>query len=138
MAPAPAFVSADRKSMEGRSGGIKFAGLVVNWRVLNKAGSALPPRVVGCEWFDADKVGSPIVLRQWTRGDRFQPIGMGTAVKLQDLFTNAKVPQAQRHRLVVAATVAGELFWVEGLRISERFKLDKDTVRRLKWHWRRG
>jgi hypothetical protein len=42
-----------------------------------------------------------------------------------------------RHRLVVATTAAGEIFWVEGLRIAEGFKLDKTSRRGLKWTWRR-
>jgi hypothetical protein len=39
--------------------------------------------------------------------------------------------------LVVAATASGEIFWVEGLRIAEGFKLDKSSRRGLKWAWRR-
>ena len=53
--------------------------------------------------FDADKVGSHVVLRHWQPGDRFQPIGMSKPVKLQDLFTNAKVPRERRHALTLAA-----------------------------------
>jgi hypothetical protein len=30
-----------------------------------------------------------------------------------------------------------QVFWVEGLRISERFKLAKHSNRRLHWQWRR-
>ena len=89
----------------------------------------------GREFFDAGKVGATIALRHWQPGDRFQPIGMAKRVKLQDLFTNQKVPVAERRRRAVAAAANGEIFWVEGLRISERFKLDKKTVRRLNWHW---
>ena len=44
----------------------------------------------GCEFFDADRVGGKITLRHWRPGDRFQPIGLKSAVKLQDLFTNRK------------------------------------------------
>jgi hypothetical protein len=62
---------------------------------------------------------------------------MGLAVKLQDLFTNQKVPRAERHRRLVATTAKGEIFWVEGLRMAERFKLDNGTTRRLKWRWQR-
>jgi tRNA(Ile)-lysidine synthase len=89
------------------------------------------------EFFDADKVGVGVVLRHWQPGDRFQPIGMPSAVKLQDLFINAKVPAELRHRLIIGATQRGEIFWVEGLRMGERFKLDKTTVRRLQWSWKR-
>jgi len=74
-------------------------------------------------------------LRHWRAGDRFQPIGLKSAVKLQDLFVNAKIPAAQRRNLILAATAAGEIFWVEGLRIGEKFKLTSATKRRLRWNW---
>jgi hypothetical protein len=51
---------------------------------------------------------------------------------------NLKVPRQQRHKLLVAATPAGEIVWVEGLRMAERFKLDKATLRQLKWSWHRA
>ena len=66
-----------------------------------------------------------------------QPIGMPRSVKLQDLFTNLKVPRERRHRLVVATTAQDEIFWVEGLRIGEQFKIESPTKRHLKWSWRR-
>jgi hypothetical protein len=31
----------------------------------------------------------------------------------------------------------GEIFWVEGLRMGERFKLTPRTRRRLVWRWQR-
>jgi tRNA(Ile)-lysidine synthase len=77
------------------------------------------------------------VLRHWQPGDRFQPIGMFAAVKLQDWFTNQKILRARRRQLIVATTAAGEIFWVEDQRIGERFKLTAATQRRLNWHWRR-
>jgi hypothetical protein len=62
---------------------------------------------------------------------------MPQEVKLQDWFTNLKIPRARRLELIVAATETGQVFWIEGLRIGERFKLDKETRRRLKWQWQR-
>ena len=62
---------------------------------------------------------------------------MANEMKLQDFFTNAKVPRARRRELIVATTASGEIFWIEGLRIGERFKLDKAIQRRLKWKWQR-
>ena len=96
-----------------------------------------PKFAKGCEHFDAERIGSPVVLRHWRAGDRFQPIGMKAPVKLQDLFVNHKISRAQRHQLVVATTAKGEPFWVEGLRVADGFKLDNQTVRRLKWRWLR-
>ena len=124
-------------SFKGGQGQGNFDGLMWNWRTSNGTSSRWPKFAKGREWFDAGKIGPKVVLRHWQPGDRFQPVGLGKPVKLQDLFTNRKIPRDQRHRLVVATTASGEIWWVEGLRISERFKLTQETRRRLKWVWRR-
>ena len=122
--------------LRGRAGEVEFAGARITWRIASKQPLRRPPAAVRCESFDADKVGPRIWLRHWRPGDRFQPIGMAHPVKLQDFFTNQKVPRSRRRQLIVAATATGELFWVEGMRISERFKLTRQTIRRLQWHWK--
>jgi tRNA(Ile)-lysidine synthase len=125
--------------LKGESGAIVFGGLTIKWRrvVSGNMPNGLPRFVAGKELFDADRLGPRITLRHWREGDRFQPIGMRGSVKLQDLFTNQKIDRSERRRRVVAATEAGELFWVEGLRISERFKLNRETKCRVEWRWRR-
>jgi tRNA(Ile)-lysidine synthase len=126
--------------MNSSSGNTLFGGIQIRWTITSMGQRAIraPKFAAGVEYFDADKVGSPVRVRHWRPGDRFQPSGLGAEAKLQDLFTNEKIPRPVRHQLVVAATASGELFWVEGLRIAECFKLDKHTVRRLKWRWLRG
>jgi tRNA(Ile)-lysidine synthase len=62
---------------------------------------------------------------------------MRSALKLQDIFTNEKVPRSRRHDVIVAVAASGEVFWVEGLRISERFKITDGTARCLEWRWGR-
>ncbi|MBN2507358.1 MAG: tRNA lysidine(34) synthetase TilS [Verrucomicrobia bacterium] len=115
----------------------EFSGVRFDWATPRLAGSDRPSSRAGTEWFDADRVGDRIWLRHWRPGDRFQPIGMPSAVKLQDLFTNARVPRDDRRRRIVATTADGAIWWVEGLRIAEGFKLRPDTRRRLRWRWRR-
>jgi tRNA(Ile)-lysidine synthase len=114
----------------------EFGGLTLAWKILQTPGTGCG-RKPNVEYFDADKVGRTVCLRHWQPGDRFQPIGMKSARKLQDLFTDLKVPRGQRHRRIVAATSQGKLFWVEGLRMAEGFKLVPKTIRRLQWQWRR-
>ena len=122
--------------LKGAAGEILFNRLSIRWRIDSRRMSFPPRPVAGREIFDADKVGSQLVLRHWRPGDRFQPIGMSKPVKLQDLFTNRKIRRQQRHGLVVVTTPGGELVWVEKLRISERFKLSRRTNRRLLWRWK--
>ncbi len=121
-------------------GEVVFDGAQVKWSSMPFSAGlspSTPKRNPQREFFDADKIGAKIFLRHWQPGDRFQPIGMSRAVKLQDLFTNAKIPRDERHRLIVATTAGGEIFWVERLRLGERFKLDSRTSSRLKWQWLR-
>jgi tRNA(Ile)-lysidine synthase len=128
----------DRTEMvlTGRQGRAVWDGLALSWEILQVAGAGCErePKV---EHFDADRIGGRVWLRHWQPGDRFRPIGMKSARKLQDLFTDLKVPRAERHRRVVAATGEGEVFWVEGLRMAEGFKLEPGTRRRLRWEWKR-
>ena len=120
-----------------RAGNVEFDGVRFGWRLETGANFARPPGRKACEFFDADKVGGKITLRHWRPGDRFQPIGLRSSVKLQDLFTNRKIPRARRRELMVAAAANREIFWVEELRISENFKLTPQTKRRLVWRWQR-
>jgi tRNA(Ile)-lysidine synthase len=120
-------------SLSNRSGDIVFDGLSVQWR---KGPGSRPPRTILCgEYFDADKVGSSILLRHWKPGDRFKPIGSQYLIKLQDFFTNEKVPREKRLHLALGIAENGEIFWIEGLRISEHFKVSKATKRLLEWRW---
>jgi len=128
-----------RLKLSGQQGRAEFEGRKFHWwvelmrrfRLPRKQRAGGPPTLQ--ERFDADKIGDEIILRHWRPGDRFQPIGLASAVKLQDLFVNAKIPAARRRELVLAATQAGAIFWVEGLRIGEQFKLTPQTRRKLVW-----
>jgi tRNA(Ile)-lysidine synthase len=119
----------------GKIGQVVFDDASFEWQIQSPGKYLLPRRKTGREFFDADKIGGEIILRHWRPGDRFHPIGLGSPVKLQDLFTNAKVPRDRRRKLILAEASRGEVFWVEGLRIGERFKLTPRTKRRLAWNW---
>jgi tRNA(Ile)-lysidine synthase len=137
---APKFNAHELAVELNRPGMVVFEGVKLRWQL--KARSETQERFIrlakksGMEFFDAGRIGREILLRHWRMGDRFQPIGLKTPSKLQDLFTNQKIPREQRHKLVVAET-GGRIFWVEGLRISENFKLTPQTKRQLVWQWRR-
>jgi len=116
---------------------VSYSGLEVEWQVVDGKCIKKKSANLSREFFDADCIGGSVLLRHWQAGDRFWPIGMAGSVKLQDFFTNLKVPRHLRHELVVAVAEGGEIFWVEGMRIAERFKLTQSTKRCLQWVWRR-
>jgi tRNA(Ile)-lysidine synthase len=118
-------------------GEASFAGLRLQWRRQPSIAADLRGSDGSGECFDADAIGPEMRLRHWRPGDRFQPIGMQSAAKLQDLFTNARVPASRRRRLVVAENAEGGLFWVEGLRIGEIARVRTGTTHCLWWRWER-
>lgn len=123
-------------SLGAKIGRAVFDGVELQWSFTPR--SQLPKQSASAESFEAAAVGDEITLRHWQAGDRFQPIGLKHAVKLQDWFVNQKVPRAQRHQLIVATTAGGEIFWVEGQRIGECAKLTTCTAKVLRWSWRRS
>lgn len=143
VARVPAAVAKFRRQqialrLRGAAGGVQFSGATFRWRREAGRGTTAVAPAAGMEWFDADAVGPQIILRHWRAGDRFQPIGLGATVKLQDWFTNRKIPAGRRRELIVATTARGEIFWVEGERIGECGKLTSATRRRLVWRWERA
>ena len=81
--------------------------------------------------FDADLVSAPLVLRSWRPGDRFYPSGMkGKTKKLQDLFTDMKIPRSEREAIPVLVAPEG-ILWVATMRQDEWFLLRAGSKRCL-------
>jgi tRNA(Ile)-lysidine synthase len=77
---------------------------------------------------DAARLGPELTVRSWREGDRMQPLGLRGSKSLQDLFTDHKVPRSLRHRLPVVVC-DGEIAWVAGVALSDRFKLTAGSER---------
>ncbi|MBI5685386.1 MAG: tRNA lysidine(34) synthetase TilS [Verrucomicrobia bacterium] len=107
------------------------AGVPKPETVANPESKIQDPRLLQ-EWLDADAVGDTLSLRCWLAGDRFQPIGMKNAKKLQDIFVDAKIPAAQRRRTPLLVAASGEICWPAGYRIGEKFKITHATRRALR------
>lgn len=84
---------------------------------------ARDPRVA-C--MDADRLAFPLRIRGVRPGDRFHPLGAPGRKKIQDFLVDAKLPREQRDSVALLES-EGEIAWLLGLRIDERFKVDGDT-----------
>ncbi len=71
-------------------------------------------------------LGPELTVRAWRDGDRMRPAGLGGSKSLQDLFTDRKVPRALRRTLPVVES-EGEIVWVAGVAVGERFAASEDT-----------
>ena len=82
---------------------------------------------------DADTLHFPLKLRHWHQGDYFKPFGMkGKRQKLSDFFTQNKISAFDKEKIWILETAKGEICWIVGYRIDERFKMTEGTVRCLK------
>lgn len=77
---------------------------------------------------DAGILPFPLHLRHWRQGDFFHPLGMkGQRQKLQDFFTNQKIPRLDKDRIWLLEDKEGRICWIVGYRIDERFKITAQT-----------
>jgi tRNA(Ile)-lysidine synthase len=89
------------------------------------AGGTRPPEE---GLLDGERLGPEALVRAWRAGDRLRPPGVGGRKSLQDLFTDAKVPRELRRTLPVVEA-AGEIAWVAGLAVDERFRATPASAR---------
>jgi tRNA(Ile)-lysidine synthase len=80
---------------------------------------------------DLERTGERLLLRSRRPGDAFYPLGLGGRKKIQDFLVDAHVPREERSR-VALLTAGGEIAWVVGHRIDERFKVTPETRRVLR------
>ena len=64
-----------------------------------------------------------LLVRSRRPGDRFHPLGMAQAKKLQDVLVDAKLPRAQRDSLPLLCAGDGPILWIAGLRPSRHAAL---------------
>jgi tRNA(Ile)-lysidine synthase len=102
----------DRGSVE-----LRLPGVVARREYGELTLGAAPAPVPGCEVaiVDGEPPGGPYVVRGWRPGDRMRPARLhGRSRKLQDLFTDLKVPAARRRDAVVVVRADDqEIVWAE-------------------------
>lgn len=77
---------------------------------------------------DSARLGGPLSVRNWKRGDWFCPLGMrGRRKKLQDFFVDRKVDRKMRGVIPLVVAPAG-IVWVAGYRGDERFAAGPATA----------
>ncbi|MFI3324201.1 MAG: tRNA lysidine(34) synthetase TilS [Rikenellaceae bacterium] len=75
---------------------------------------------------DADKLQYPLTIRRWREGDSFVPLGMSGRKKVSDFLIDEKVSMPEKERQFVLVS-GGEIVWIIGRRISEKFKIGTES-----------
>lgn len=76
----------------------------------------------------------PLTFRKWEHGDRFQPLGMEGTQKLQDFFTNLKIPRSEKENIYIL-TSGDRILWATGYRIDQTVRVTKHTKQVLICRW---
>jgi tRNA(Ile)-lysidine synthase len=95
---------------------------------LKQGDVAQSPEVV---FLDYQKLQFPLILRNFRRGDRFQPLGVKGEQKLKEFFIDHKIPRHERPEVPLLLSEE-KIVWVVGYRISEGVKVTDQTKRVLK------
>jgi tRNA(Ile)-lysidine synthase len=75
---------------------------------------------------DFEKLSFPLVWRKWRAGDSFYPLGMTQRKKISDFLIDRKVSVAEKDSVTVLES-GGEIVWLAGHRIDNRFRLTDST-----------
>ncbi|QWV95029.1 tRNA lysidine(34) synthetase TilS [Geomonas oryzisoli] len=77
-------------------------------------------------YLSEDAAPFPWLVRPFSAGDRFTPLGMTGSQKVKELFINEKLPLHERGRVPLVFS-NGEIVWVAGMRIGERARVTSKT-----------
>lgn len=111
------------QSLEEGSNEASLGSLHLKWeRVMTSAFNSDSSEAV----IDATRLAYPLIWRKWKSGDFFYPLGMNHRKKLSDFFIDNKLSLADKNSATVIES-AGEIVWVVGYRIDERYKVDDST-----------
>ena len=94
-----------------------------------KMSDRIPEKFLGNklkEYISADKLNGNFVLRRWKAGDRFVPFGFKGSKKISDFLNGQKIPTSKKKEQLVL-TYRGQIVWVLGLRLDDRFKITNNT-----------
>jgi tRNA(Ile)-lysidine synthase len=112
-------------------GEIRAAGMTFRGRTLSREDG---PPLKGDDrrraLFDRAKVRFPLVVRSRRPGDTYRPLGAPGRKKLKEILRARGVPQSQRDRLPVFLS-RGEIVWVPGCPVAEKFKVGPTAGRLL-------
>ncbi len=83
------------------------------------------------EFASADELSDEFIIRNWTEGDKFFPLGMKGQKKISDFLTDSKIPSNLRKKQLVLIN-NNKIIWLVGHRLDNRFKIKENTKRVIK------
>ncbi|WP_300386430.1 tRNA lysidine(34) synthetase TilS [Clostridium sp.] len=108
-----------------------YGNYIINLEVINCKNNIEFSNNLLIKYFDYDTIEEKLEIREKVNGDRITPLGMKGSKKLKDVLIDLKVPIEERKEIPIV-TFDDEIAWVVGYKVSEKFKVKKETKKILK------
>ena len=82
-------------------------------------------------FLDSEKASFPLYVRNWKKGDSFQPLGMKGHKKISDFLIDRKIPRNERKQIPLVFK-NDDLIWVAGYQIHQEYRVTDQTRKVLK------
>jgi len=90
------------------------------------------PNVIEIDYFSVK--GKQLKISKKESGERFLPFGMGnSSIKIGEFFINEKIPKSARKNWPLLKELDGKIIWVMSLRLSDEYKITRETKRILRF-----
>lgn len=116
---------------ELNSNSIDFEDYSINFVIIDNKKNIEFSNNVLINFFDYDKIKEKLIIRKRVNGDKMTPIGMKGAKKVKDIFIDLKIPIQKRDEVPIIC-FDNEIAWLVGYKVSESFKITKETKRIIK------
>lgn len=110
---------------------IEYSNCMVKFGIIKMKNEEVFSNNTLIKYFDYDKIKETVVIRNRKDGDRIKPLGVKGTKKLKDLFIDLKIPREERDTIPLVC-FDNEIAWIVGYKVSDSFKITKDTKNILK------
>jgi tRNA(Ile)-lysidine synthase len=138
---APPYIGLDKHVTLNVPGQTRFGKYSIEAKIVEAGRNGLDQFKTGktdyIEWFDLERIKTPLVVRFRRPGDKFVPLGLAQEKKLGKFLTAQRVPHRLRRKIFVVAD-GEKIIWVCPVRISEQTKVTGETRRIIQLHVTEG
>ncbi len=101
--------------------------LRLNFEEISVGEGFVPTPASTTAYLDREKLIFPLKIRAWQKGDRFYPFGMHGSKLLSDFFNDLHFSQSQKEQVLLLCNGNGDILWVIGHRIDNRYRITEKT-----------